>query len=37
MIKYLLKCKKKHEFESWFLDSGEYKAKKKKFVRVYFL
>ena len=38
MIKYLLKCKKKHEFESWFLDSGEYeRLKKKKFVRVYFL
>ena len=30
MIKYLLKCKKKHEFESWFLDSGEYERLKKK-------
>lgn len=24
MIKYNLKCKNKHEFESWFLDSREY-------------
>ena len=24
MIKYILKCKNKHEFESWFSDSGEF-------------
>ncbi|MDC0472905.1 DUF1178 family protein [Pelagibacteraceae bacterium] len=33
MIKYLLKCKNKHEFESWFADSSEYeKLKKKKLI-----
>ena len=30
MIKYLLKCKNKHEFESWFSDSIEYEKLKKK-------
>ena len=30
MIKYLLKCKNKHEFESWFSNSKEYEKKKKK-------
>jgi len=30
MIKYLLKCKNKHEFESWFSDSREYERLKKK-------
>ena len=30
MIKYLLKCKNKHEFESWFSDSKEYEKLKKK-------
>jgi len=30
MIKYLLKCKNKHEFESWFSDSTEYDRLKKK-------
>ena len=30
MIKYLLKCKNKHEFESWFADSSEYEKLKKK-------
>ncbi len=24
MIKYILKCENKHEFESWFSDSGEF-------------
>ena len=24
MIKYLLKCNNKHEFESWFSDSKEF-------------
>ena len=38
MIKYLLKCNNKHEFESWFSESSEFeKLKKKKFDRVYFL
>ena len=38
MIKYILKCKKKHEFESWFANSIEYeKLKKKKADRMYFL
>ena len=33
MIKYLLKCSNKHEFESWFSDSQEYeKLKKKKLI-----
>ena len=30
MIKYLLKCKNKHEFESLFSDSEEYERLKKK-------
>jgi|TARA_B110000914_G_C15401402_1_gene417391 hypothetical protein len=30
MIKYLLKCKNKHEFESWFSDSKEFEKLKKK-------
>ena len=30
MIKYLLKCNKKHEFESWFSDSKEFEKLKKK-------
>tara|TARA_Y100001970_G_scaffold63754_1_gene81653 strand:- start:647 stop:1069 length:423 start_codon:yes stop_codon:yes gene_type:complete len=33
MIKYTLKCKNKHEFESWFLDSKEYeKLKSNKLI-----
>jgi len=33
MIKYLLKCKNKHEFESWFSSSEEYeKLKNKKLI-----
>ena len=33
MIKYILKCEKKHEFESWFLNSKEYeKLLKKKLI-----
>ena len=30
MIKYLLKCQHKHEFESWFSDSREFEKLKKK-------
>ena len=30
MIKYNLKCKKKHEFESWFSDSKEFERLKRK-------
>jgi hypothetical protein len=30
MIKYLLKCNNKHEFESWFSDSHEFEKLKKK-------
>ena len=30
MIKYLLKCNKNHEFESWFSNSNEYEKLKKK-------
>tara|TARA_Y100000817_G_scaffold312309_1_gene305979 strand:+ start:531 stop:953 length:423 start_codon:yes stop_codon:yes gene_type:complete len=30
MIKYNLKCKKKHEFESWFSDSKEFDRLKRK-------
>ena len=30
MIKYLLKCNSKHEFESWFSDSKEFEKLKKK-------
>jgi len=37
MIKYLLMCKNKHEFESWFADSKEYeKLKKKKLIECIF-
>jgi|TARA_B100001540_G_scaffold286442_1_gene280211 Uncharacterized protein conserved in bacteria len=33
MIKYNLKCKNKHEFESWFSDSKEFeKLKSKKII-----
>ena len=30
MIKYILKCENKHEFESWFPDSKEFDRLKKK-------
>ena len=30
MIKYILKCHKDHEFESWFLDSDEFEKLNKK-------
>ena len=30
MIKYNLKCKNKHEFESWFSDSKEFDRLKRK-------
>ena len=30
MIRYILKCNKKHEFESWFSDSQEFDRLKKK-------
>ena len=30
MIKYILKCNKKHEFESWFSNSSEFENLKKK-------
>tara|TARA_B110000971_G_C19740856_1_gene377478 strand:- start:142 stop:564 length:423 start_codon:yes stop_codon:yes gene_type:complete len=30
MIKYLLKCSNKHEFESWFSESKEFEKLKKK-------
>ena len=30
MIKYLLKCNNRHEFESWFSDSKEFEKLKKK-------
>ena len=37
MIKYLLKCQNKHEFESWFSNSREYeKLKKKKLLECIF-
>ena len=37
MIKYLLKCKSKHEFESWFSSSMEYeRLKKKNFIECIF-
>jgi len=37
MIKYLLKCKNRHEFESWFSNSKEYeKLKKKKLIECIF-
>ena len=37
MIKYLLKCADKHEFESWFSNSKEYeKLKKRKLIECIF-
>ena len=37
MIKYNLKCKNKHEFESWFLDSKEFdRLHKKKLIECVF-
>ena len=37
MIKYNLKCKRKHEFESWFSDSKEFeKLKSKKMIKCIF-
>ena len=37
MIKYNLKCDKKHEFESWFSDSKEFdRLKKKKLIECIF-
>ena len=37
MIKFLLKCSNKHEFESWFSESKEYeKLKKKKLIECIF-
>jgi|TARA_B100001093_G_C26841853_1_gene1020925 hypothetical protein len=37
MIKYLLKCHNKHEFESWFSESKEFeKLKKKKLIECIF-
>ena len=37
MIKYLLKCKNEHEFESWFSESKEYdKLKNKKLIECIF-
>ena len=37
MIKYLLKCNNKHEFESWFSESTQYeKLKKRKLIECIF-
>ena len=37
MIKYLLKCNKNHEFESWFSNSKEFeKLKNKNFIECIF-
>ena len=37
MIKYILKCKNKHEFESWFLNSAEFeRLREKKLVKCIF-
>ena len=37
MIKYILKCKNKHEFESWFLNSVEFeRLKEKKLIKCIF-
>ena len=37
MIKFLLKCSNKHEFESWFSESKEYeKLKKRKLIECIF-
>ena len=30
MIKYMLKCKKEHEFEAWFSKSTDYEEQKKR-------
>ena len=36
MIKYILKCNKGHEFESWFSNSEEFeKLNKKNFSSVF--
>ena len=37
MIKYLIKCHRNHEFESWFSDSSEFEKLNKKIIRVYIL
>ena len=38
MIKYNLKCKNNHEFESWFSNSEEFeKLKKKVCLNVFFV
>ena len=37
MIKYILKCNKNHEFESWFSDSNEFeKLQQKKLIECIF-
>ena len=37
MIKYILKCKNKHEFESWFLNSVEFeRLRQKKLIKCIF-
>ena len=36
MIKYNLKCKNNHEFESWFSDSEEFEKLKKKIYLIEF-
>ena len=37
MIKYILKCKNRHEFESWFLNSAEFeRLREKKLVKCIF-
>ena len=37
MIKYILKCENKHEFESWFSSSSEFeKLRKKKLLECIF-
>ncbi|MDC0344220.1 DUF1178 family protein [Pelagibacteraceae bacterium] len=37
MIKYILKCNNKHEFESWFSNSSEFeKLEKKKLIECIF-
>jgi len=37
MIKYLLRCKNKHEFDSWFSNSEEFeRLKKKKLIECIF-
>ena len=37
MIKYNLKCKNKHEFESWFSDSKEFEKLIKKKINPMFI